>query len=286
VKEAPEKGKFTPVMEITSRDNPLIRRIKQMQAKRKYRRKENAFFVEGIPFVEMSIDCGARVTAVVFCEALLTDKTAQAIVTGQRGNGVRCVALSRQVYEHVSQRNNPDGLGAVLETQWEDLDSLGAGKDDVFLALVDVADPGNLGTILRTLESVGGAGCILIGKSTDPFHPRAVRASKGAVFKVRIADAADTATVWEWARNRHVHTVATSARGGTSFWQAQYTRPILLVMGSEHEGLDRATIETADQLVTIPMQGAMSSLNVGIAASLLLYELQRIAEEESGGPAR
>ncbi len=270
-------------MEITSRDNPLIRRIKRMQAKRKYRRKQNAFFVEGIPFVEMSVDCGGRVEAVVFCETLLTDVVGQEIVTGLRAKGVRCIALSRKLYEHVSERNNPDGLGAILETQWEDIDSLEAKADDVFLALVDVADPGNLGTILRTVESVDGAGCILVGKSTDPFHPRAVRASKGAVFKVRIAEAVDMATVWKWARSRNVHTVATSARGGTSFWQTQYPLPILLIMGSEHEGLDRATIETAEQLVTIPMQGAMSSLNVAVAASLLLYELRRATE---GGPAR
>ena len=263
-------------MDITSRDNPLIRRIKQMQTKRKHRRKQNACFIEGVSFVRLSIDGGVRIEAIVFCETLLTDITGQEIVTTQRANGVRCIAVSRAIYEHLSQRNNPDGLGAILETRWEDLDSLEAGAEDVFVAMVDVADPGNLGTILRTLECAGGAGCILTGKSTDPFHPRAIRASKGAVFKVRMAYAADMAAVWDWARSRHVHTVATSARGGTSFWQARYALPILLIMGSEHEGLDPATMEMAEQLVTIPMQGGMSSLNVGVATSLLLYELRRV----------
>ena len=86
---------------------------------------------------------------------------------------------------------------------------------------------------------------------------------------------AEMDTVWAWASQQGVHTVATSAKGGQSYWQASYPLPLLLLLGSEHLGLSQETIDTADQLVTIPMRGTMSSLNVAVAAGLLLYEVAR-----------
>ena len=261
-------------MDVTSRHNPLVRRIKRMQDKRRVRRKEKAFFVEGAQFVSLAAGCGARIETVVFSEPLLAGSAGLGVVADLRAKGVRCVSVSEEVFQAVSQRNNPDGLGAVVETRWEDLDSLAAGPDDVFVALVGISDPGNLGTVLRTIDAVGGAGCILVARCTDPFHPRTVRASKGALFTVPIARAADVETLLDWARRRGVHTVATSARGGEPYREAGCELPAAIVLGSEHEGLAQTTIEAADRLVTIPMRGSMSSLNVAVAASLLLYELK------------
>jgi len=262
-------------MEITSRHNPLIRRIKQMQSRRRVRRKENAFFVEGVPFVSLALDCNARIQTLLFCEPLLTDDTGRLILADQRRKGTSCLAVSQPVFEHLCQRNNPDGLAALIETRLETLDTLSPEPTDLFVALVEPSDPGNLGTILRTLDAVDAASCILVGKSTDPFHPRAVTASRGTVFKVPIAHADTTSQLFEWAHQHHVNTIASSARAGSPHWSTPCPLPALLIIGSEHEGLDPATIDNADQLVTIPMQGVSHSLNVAVATALLLYELKR-----------
>jgi TrmH family RNA methyltransferase len=140
-----------------------------------------------------------------------------------------------------------------------------------------MADPGNLGTLLRSMDAVGATGCILVRKSTDPFHPRTVRASRGSVFTVPLAYTPDIQGLWRWARTHQVHTVAASAKASCSYWGARYSVPLLLLMGSEHKGLDAATMSAAEQLITIPMQGTMSSLNVAVAASLILYEVKRAA---------
>jgi len=269
-------GRDGKVMGVTSRGNPLIRRIKRLQESRKRRKREAVFFVEGAIFVSLAVEHGWGIETILVSEALLTDSLGQSIVEQQRARGGDCVAVTQSVFEDISQRNNPDGLAAIVRTHWADLGALAAKPTDVFVGLVGVSDPGNLGTIIRSIDAVGGAGCILVEESTDPFHPRTVRASRGALFAIPVAYAADMEAVWKWAHDQKVHTMATSARGGQPYWGTCWRLPLLLIMGSEHEGLAETTIEAADQLVTIPMQGIMSSLNVAVATSLLLYELKRV----------
>jgi TrmH family RNA methyltransferase len=262
-------------MEIASLSNPLVKRIKRLQEKRKYRRKDEAFFVEGYPFVSKAILCEAAVEVIVYCEALFVGEAERLLITQQKAKSVSCVAVSEAVFRHLSQRNNPDGLAAIIGSMRVELDSLAVVPTSAFVALVNMADPGNLGTLLRSMDAAGAAGCILVGRSTDPFHPRTVRASRGSVFTVRLAYAPDMDAVWRWARSHQIHTIATSAKAKLSYWRTSYSFPLLLVMGNEHEGLDAATMGAADQLVGIPMQGAMSSLNVAVATSLMLYEVRR-----------
>ncbi len=266
--------------QISSKHNPLICRIKRLQAQSRARKKQNAFIVEGAVFVSLATESDREIETLLYCDALLADGVGWSIVRQLQGDNVHCVGVTQQVFEHVSQRNNPDGLAAIVTGTRIDVGSVEVGKTDIFVCLSDISDPGNLGTILRTIDSAGASGCILVGDSTDPYHPRAVRPSRGSLFSVRVAHAAGMDAIWTWARQHKVHTAATSPRGGQSYWQASYALPLLFILGSEHEGLTQATLDAADQLVTIPMWGTMSSLNVAVAASLLLYEIGR--RESSG----
>jgi len=264
---------------IDSIQNPLIRRLKQLQANSRARRKQNALVVEGSLYVTRAI--GSRdyqIDTLVYCEDLFDSDDSRLLVERLRAENARSAQVTRKVFEHVSERNNPDGMAAILSGGRAGLDLLDARKTDVFVCLSDISDPGNLGTILRTMDSAGASACILVGESTDPYHPRAIRASRGSLFSLRIVHAGSMAELWAWARRHEAQTVATSARGGQCYWTATYSFPLLLILGSEHEGLPRDTLDAADQTVTIPMWGEMSSLNVGVAASLLLYEIRRRAE--------
>ena len=267
---------------MSSKHNPLIRRTKRLQANSRARKKQNAFVVDGGKFVSLAAESERSIETLLYCEALLADGVGWSIVRRLQADHVKCVGVTQRVFEHVSQRNNPDGLAAIVTGGRIDVASLEVGKTDIFVCLSDVSDPGNLGTILRTIDSAGASGCILVGDSTDPYHPRAVRASRGSLFSVRVAHAADMDAIWLWARQQKVQTVATSAKGGQSYWQAPYPLPLLFILGNEHEGLSEATLDAADQLVTIPMGGTMSSLNVGVTASLLLYEIGRRRSGDTG----
>lgn len=259
---------------ITSYRNPLIKRIKRLR-QRKYRREENAFFVEGPRAFLAAVETGALVEAVVYSRQLLRSEACYAAIEQLAARGVACEEVTAELFTGVAERENPAGIGAIVTTTSVALDELAVAAGSLFVALVEAADPGNVGTVLRTLDAVGGAGLILVGESTDPFHPTAVKASMGSLFTVSLCEVDNLANVMAWAQQRGLQVVATSARATQVYWEAAYQTPTLFLMGSERHGLDAATLAAADLTVTIPMQGSVTSLNLAIATSLLLYEAVR-----------
>lgn len=259
---------------ISSHRNALVKRIRKLQQK-KYREREGAFFVEGIRIVLTALEQNAPVETLVFAPELLTSDVALAMVEEQKGLGRDVVAVTASVFESLSGRDNAVGLGAVIRASVLDPSDLRIRNQDIIVALDEISDPGNLGTIIRTVDAAGGAGIILLGSSTDPFHPTAIRASMGAVFNVPLATMDGARSLLPWARQRGLQIVATSARAAHSFWQAPYQTPALLLFGSEGEGLSAEIQAEADLAVSIPMYGVSSSLNLAVAAGLLLYELRR-----------
>jgi TrmH family RNA methyltransferase len=259
---------------ITSHRNPLIKRIRKLRRK-KYRRREGAFFVEGIRVVLSALEQGAPLETIVHAPDLLTSDVARQMLAEQGRRGAHVVAVSGQVFEAISDRDNPVGLGAIIGVRTQTLAELPQAKAGIYVALDSISDPGNLGTIVRTVDGAGATALILAGQSTDPFHPTAVKASMGALFTVPVAEVDDLQAVWPWAEQRGLHTIATSAGARQSYWRAGYRLPALLILGSEGEGLPEEVLSQAELTVKIPMHGTSSSLNVAVAAGLLLYELRR-----------
>jgi TrmH family RNA methyltransferase len=221
------------------------------------------------------LERNAPLDTIVYAPDLLTSDAGRAAVAGQQAQGARVVAVSAEVFASFSERDNPVGLGAIANVHLHELAALPEAPDAIFVALDAVSDPGNLGTIVRTMDGMGATGLILVGHTTDPFHPTAVKASMGALFSVPVAEAATLNVLWGWAAQRGLHTIATSARAPLSFWEAPYRFPALLLLGSEGEGLAAGVLQRAELAVTIPMRGVSSSLNLAVAAGLLLYELRR-----------
>ena len=259
---------------ITSFRNPLVKRIKKLRRK-KYRRQEGAFFIEGIQVVLSALEQEAPVESLVYAPELLTSDVALEAIAAEQARGTDLAEVSADVFASFSDRDNPVGLGAIVRVQVCTLTDLAVESDAIFVAAEDLSDPGNLGTLVRTLDGVGAAGLILVGQTTDPFHPTAVKASMGALFTVPVCEIDGLAELWSWAQAHNMFTVATSARANHNFWEAGYRFPALLLLGSEGEGLGQDVLQRAQQAVSIPMYGRASSLNLSVAAGLLLYELRR-----------
>lgn len=259
---------------ITSFRNPLVKRIKKLRRK-KYRRQEGVFFIEGIRVVLSALEQQAPVEILVYAPDLLTSDVAWEVLEAQREAGTELAEVSSEVFASLSERENPVGLGAIVQARLCTLDKLAVTADAIFVAAEDLSDPGNLGTLVRTLDGVGAAGLILVGQTTDPFHPTAVKASMGTLFTVPVCEVEGMADLWSWARTQRLFTVATSAKASQNFWEAGYRFPALLLLGSEGEGLSAEVLQQAQQSVSIPMFGRASSLNLSVAAGLLLYELRR-----------
>ena len=252
-------------------------------ATRHYREREGACYVEGIRPVLDAIESGVSLEALLFCPELLRSEVALRMVREQEASGVPVVALSRASFEALSDRDNPVGLAAIARWVPLPLETLATGPETLLVMAEDLRDPGNLGTLLRTVDAIGGNGVAIVGSSTDPTHPKCLKASMGTIFRIPIVRAASVEDFLRWAKERHLWTIATTARCGTAFWSLTYRRPLALLLGSEGEGLRPETIQTADAVARIPMWGTASSLNVSVAAGVLLYEIRR-QEETSAEP--
>ena len=264
---------------IRSTANPLVKRVRALK-QRKHRREESAFFVEGIQPVWQAVESRASVEVLIVAPDLLISEPARRLVQEQAAAGLRVAAVSPAVFESISERENPSGLAAIVRMPERSLEDLRVTPQSLFVALYQVKNPGNLGTVLRTMDATGGSGVILVGDTTDPYHPTAVRASMGALFTVPTVHADDLPVLLAWRQVHRLAVITTSARAPQSLWSVRYPLPALLLFGSEGEGLPDPIIGEGDLAVRIPMAGSLDSLNLAVAAGVMLYEVQR--QRESG----
>jgi len=258
---------------ISSATNPLVKRMRLL-GDRKHRRREGAFVVEGIQPVWQAVEAGADVEVLVVAPDLIGSPAA-GMVAAREAAGIRVARLTGELFARVSARDGPSGLAAIVRGRVPGLASLPVAPGAVFVALHEIGNPGNLGTIIRTADAAGGSGVALIGAAADPFDPVAVKASMGALFAVPVARAADPAEFFAWAAGSAVTVITTSAKARTSFWEAGYPRPLALLLGAEGAGLPDGVLAAGDLQVRIPMTGTAESLNLAVAAGLLLYQARR-----------
>jgi TrmH family RNA methyltransferase len=268
---------------ITSAANPLVKRLRLL-ADRKHRRRESAFVVQGIQPVWQAVEAGAALETLIVAPDLLRHEGALAMVAAQEAAGQRVARLTAELFGRIADRDGPSGLAAIVSADrlQSDLAGLPAGPDSVFAALHRVGNPGNLGTIIRTASAAGAAGVIMIGAGADPFDPVAVKASMGALFSLPVVSVASAAEFTDWAAARGVTVAATSARGSAGLWEAGLRPPVAILLGSEGAGLPEDLLAAADLRVAIPMTGTAESLNLAVAAGILLYEVRR----RTGVPGR
>jgi RNA methyltransferase, TrmH family len=263
---------------ITSAANPLIKRLRLL-AERKHRRRENAFVVEGIQPVWQAVEAGADIETLIVAPDLLRPAPATELVERQERLGVRVARISGPLFTRIADRDGPSGLAAIVRTQPRPLAGLTVSPRSLFVALHEVGNPGNLGTIIRT-ASAAGAGVILIGHTADPHDPAAVKASMGAIFDVPVGEASSAAEFLAWSENRRVTVLAAAGRSDRSCWDAELELPLALLLGSEATGLPAEVLDSVaalrgGQQVRIPMTGTAESLNLAVAAGVLLYEVRR-----------
>lgn len=256
-----------PAEPISSSSNALLKRIRKLR-RRKHRAEEGALFVEGIAPVWQAVESGAHVEVVVVAPDLLSSERARALVESV---DARVASLTPEAFESIAERENPSGLGAVVSIPERRLDEIEPAAPSLVVALHEVGNPGNLGTVVRTADAAGAAAVVVAGAAADPWDPAAVKASMGTVFSTPVV-ASPLDELLAWARRGGLGIVATSARGRIDHWSAEYPEACLLLFGSEAKGLPDEALEAADEVVRIPQQGAASSLNLAVAAGIVIYE--------------
>jgi RNA methyltransferase, TrmH family len=228
--------------------------------------------IEGFRILDEAIRSGLRFRAVFFSESAAT--RAEKLLS-QLGAQVETLLLPDKLFASVVPSDAPQGVAALARwSQFSLEDVLANSKAGPLLAIAGVQDPGNLGTILRSAEAFG-AGGVLLGQGTvSPFNPKVVRASAGSVFRLPVVRARLSDTIG-LMKELGVRLVATASHKGTLLDQAKLSGPLAIFVGSEGAGLSRDLIKEMDEVVAIPQAPQVESLNVGVATSIVLYEVMR-----------
>jgi TrmH family RNA methyltransferase len=265
---------------LLSRNNPKIKQIRQLLNQRKQRDFWRLFAVEGIRHVGEA--CAAHVNVEYICYApdMLTSDFALRLIQEQSNEGIPCFAVGREVFSSLASKDNPQGILAVVHQPNLQLDNLTSENFKFGVALVAPQDPGNIGSILRTVDAAGASGLLLINDPTnnqfsaDPYHPNAVRASMGAIFWYPVIST-DFPSLVRWAQANVYHVYGTSSHASMDYRNSEkYEFPLILLMGSEREGLTTDQAAICDAMVRIPMQGRVTSLNLAVATGIMLYAIK------------
>jgi len=260
---------------ITSLQNERIKAIRALDM-RKERKATGMFIAEGTSVLIMAQEHGvAPETIVRLAENPDEPVRAKEVCTWAEGQGATAMLVTARVLEKLANKDNPQSLLGVFRQRWAELPDVAPLKpDDVWLALEEVRDPGNLGTMIRTADAVGAKGIILIGTCCDPHGRECVRATMGSIFSVPLVRATRQDFI-AWRKSWPGDVVATHLKGREDFRQVSYDGPVLLVMGSEGPGLSQQLVKEATKVVHIPMAGQLDSLNLAVATALALYEINR-----------
>lgn len=265
------------IKEITSASNPIIKQIKGLALK-KNRDQEGLFMAEGLKLVTDALEAGWQIDTLIHARQVNEQAHLQAVAVAARARGANILIVSEKILSSISRRDNPQMVIGVFRQRWHMLDEIAQNLKkggDVVLALDRVRDPGNLGTIIRTADSAGIKGIILIGETTDPFSMEATRATMGSIFQVPLARIDEQAFI-RWTRGFNGRVAGTHLKGAVDYrsidWQE---KPAVIVMGNEQQGLTDDLVEACSDVVIIPMTGLADSLNLAIATGIMLFEVRR-----------
>ncbi|WP_347354757.1 TrmH family RNA methyltransferase [Intrasporangium sp.] len=268
---------------VTSVANPRLKALVALR-RRRVREQTGQTVVEGHEELALALAAGVRPHAVYVCAQLFSPAGRAGVqhigrqaelLDRVRGEGIAVVHLSRPAFEKVAYREGADGLLALVDTVGMPLSALPVDRADPLALLAQgIEKPGNLGAMLRTADAAGADAVVAADPVTDWGNPNVVRASKGTVFAVPVA-AAPTDEVLAWARGHDLRLVVTTPEADRLHTEVDYTGRVAVVVGSEKHGVDERMLEAATHRVRIPMRGKANSLNVSVAAAVVLYEALR-----------
>jgi RNA methyltransferase, TrmH family len=264
---------------ITSLQNDSVKLIRSLEM-RKARRETGLFVAEGASVLLTARDNGWSPRMLVAGPDADEGSTGAALQRWAEAAGAERLDVSAAVLEKLAAKDNPQSVLGVFEQRWSSLPGPAAepvgtsSMPPLWVVLEEIRDPGNLGTIMRTVDAAGASGIILAGNTCDPFSREAVRASMGSVFAVPMART-DRAGLVALASAWTGDVAGTHLSGNIDYRGAGYRAPVLLIMGNEGAGLSEDAAAACGKLVRIPMAGRLDSLNLAVATALMLFEIRR-----------
>jgi TrmH family RNA methyltransferase len=253
--------------QITSVQNPFIKSLIQLQEKAKARKQSGSFLIEGMREIELAIKGNYEIETILFLPELVSNNQ----ITKLTDNPIE---ITKEVYQKLAYRDTTEGILAVAKTKSLQLSDLKLSENPLILVMEAIEKPGNIGAVLRTCDAAKIDAVIIANPKTDLYNPNIVRSSVGCLFTNQIATGS-TEEVIDYLIQKNINFYSATLQNSTSYHTQNYTLPTALVVGTEATGLSELWRKKATQNIIIPMQGEIDSMNVSVAAAILIFEAKR-----------
>ncbi|MDQ3473288.1 MAG: RNA methyltransferase [Acidobacteriota bacterium] len=266
-----ERGRNSKL--IVSRDNSLLRQTRVVRDGK----DETLIFVEGLRLCEEALRSGLEIHAVVYSKEIAHKERAAALLTELANVCKRLGEVSESLLATVSYTKTPQGLIVLAERPVSGKERLAPTKGQQHLLVImdGINNPVNVGAIIRSAEAAGATGVVTTGDSSDPFSPKALRGAMGSAFRLPIWNGPGYPEALAWCARHQIKTICTDVKATKLHTEIDWKGPCALILGSESSGLAAEQVQMAAAEVKIPMHGSVESLNVGVAAAVILYEAAR-----------
>ena len=255
---------------ISSKDNELVKNIKKLKDK-KYRDLENVYIVEGIKMVKEAILENSSIKQIIICDDCEKSDLISKEMMYESAK-YDCIYVTNKIFKYITEVQSPQGVMAIIEKNNKDKEI--NYNEDIIVVLDDIQDPGNLGTILRTVDSIG-LSQILVSKGTaDPYNPKVVRSTMGAIYRVKVIECNNLKETLKEIKKNKFKILVTSLEDSKSVYDIKYYKKVI-VIGNEANGVEEDIVKLADEKIKIPMLGKTESLNASVATGVVLYEYVR-----------
>lgn len=259
------------MQDISSTQNALVKKVLQLQDKSRLRKKEGLFVVEGLRELELAIKGGYELDTVFFYQELITEEE----ITSVLPQDTNLISVSKEVHQKIAYRSSTEAVVALVKTKSNSLNTVTFTTKIPLILIAEAPEkPGNIGAILRTADAANVDAIFIANPKTDLYNPNIIRSSVGCVFTNQIATGT-TEEIIAFLKDNNINIYAATLQNSNEYHQEDYTQASAIVVGTEATGLSQEWREAAKQNIIIPMQGQIDSMNVSVAAGILIFEAKR-----------
>jgi TrmH family RNA methyltransferase len=255
--------------QITSVQNPYIKSLLQLQEKAKARRESGTFLIEGKREIELAVKGGYEIEMLLFTPDLFNFQ-----ISRFSNFQIEIIEISREVYQKLAYRDTTEGVLAVAKSKSHLLGDLKLSANPLILIAESIEKPGNVGALLRTADAANVDAVIIADPKSDLYNPNTIRSSVGCLFTRQIA-MASTHEAIDFLKSNGIDFYGATLQDATVYDQHDFTKPTAIVVGAEATGLTTPWRDASAANILIPMQGEIDSMNVSVAAAVLVFEAKR-----------
>ncbi len=257
--------------QITSTQNPFIKELIKLQEKSRFRKKSGVFLVEGVREISLALKGGYTINTMLICPEIAAPNVLDFI----HDQAIQIIELTKAVYKKVAYRDSTEGVIAVVKSKEFSLNKLTFKHKTPLILVAEAPEkPGNIGALLRTADAANLDAVIIANPKTDLYNPNIIRSSVGCLFTTKIATGSSDEII-QFLKEKDIAIYCTTLQNSNAYYKEDFTVASAIVVGTEAEGLSEIWRNNATKNIKIPMQGEIDSMNVSVAAAIVIFEAKR-----------